>query len=69
MKEEITAKKYREDKKIEFDTIKFIVDKHFETLWKIAEEFRIVSPNTPFRIETIYGDFQFIPNYQKDLTP
>ena len=61
MQQQITASSYRQDKKREMDNLRATIDKHYLVLWDIAKEFQEVSPNEPFRIETLYGHFQFVP--------
>mgnify|MGYP001610678600 CR=1 FL=1 len=61
MQQQITSKSYRRDKIIEFTKRLEMINKHYEVLWEIAKEFQESSPNVPFRVETIYGDFQFNP--------
>jgi hypothetical protein len=61
MKEQITSKSYRADKIMGYTKVQEIVNKYYEVLWEVAKEFQEISPNTPFRVETIYGDFLFSP--------
>jgi len=61
MNEQITASSYRENKKREFEKVRATIDKHYLVLWEMAKEFQEVSPNEPFRVETHYGHFQFVP--------
>ena len=61
MQQQITAKSYRQGKIMQMTKVSELVNKHYEVLWEIAKEFQEISPETPFRVETIYGDFLFSP--------
>lgn len=61
MKEQMTAKVFRDASIQKFEETRKIVDKHYELLWEISKDF-IKFGSEPFRVETIYGDFTFTPN-------
>ena len=58
----ITAKSFRESKKAEMEMIKNWIDNNYETIWKLSEDARIISPNEPFRVDTFFGSVSFAPS-------
>ncbi len=60
--ENITAQSFRENFKKERNELSALIDKHYEALWAIAKEFQ--KSKEPFRVQTIYGDFNFVPDFK-----
>ena len=61
----ITADSYRENDKEIRQKIINAVDKNYHQLWRIAEEFKIVSPYESFSVKTRFGVFNFIPSLEQ----
>ena len=59
MKKEKTPEDYRKAKLGQFDVCRDWVTKNYDVFWRLAHEASIIT-DEPFRIETLYGDFQFI---------
>ena len=59
----ITPESYRRGKTEQFDKNREWIDKNYETIWNLAKEINSLSTKNiePFRVETLYGDVQFIP--------
>lgn len=58
----MTNQEFRQQFKKKQDTLRALVDIHYEALCTIAQEFH--KEMESFRIETIYGDFTFIPKHK-----
>jgi hypothetical protein len=65
MKKKITPNLFGEGIKNPFEIIKLWGDEFYDKIWRLSREAQIISPDEPFKVETLYGYIQFIPKKEK----